>query len=171
MIGKCTTNFFGSVWPLLTTNGSQFIKEHLSIYHTREQRDDMQSLNPLNEISDSLTRARSAPTKSYGITFTKAKREEKNYQSLMSPGPIYAGYDVHNILHKSVSVPKSKRVSVFDEIPLLNVSPGPAAPYNPAAPKSKAIVSFPKTKRFIDEELRHRDSKLTPGNYPHIFIF
>ena len=90
----------------------------------------------------------------------------------MSPGPIYAGYDVHNnILHKSVSVPKSKRVSVFDEIPLLNVSPGPAAPYNPAAPKSKAIVSFPKTKRFIDEELRHRDSKLTPGNYPHIFIF
>ncbi len=135
----------------------------------------MQNLSPLNEISDSLTRARSAPTKSYGITFTKAKREEKNYQSLMSPGPIYAGYDVHNnILHKSVSVPKSKRVSVFDEIPLLNVSPGPAAPYNPAAPKSKAIVSFPKTKRFIDEELRHRDSKLTPGIYPpylHLFSY
>jgi len=120
----------------------------------------------LNNLYGDMMRARSAPSRASGFTFAKARREEKK-QSLTSPGPIYAGYDVHNnIMHKSVSIPKGPRSSVFDQITC--VSPGPAAPYNPINLKSKTSISFPKAKRFADEEIKFKDTKLTPGRYQQV---
>jgi hypothetical protein len=108
------------------------------------------------------TRSKS-PYHNPAYTFARASREEKGL-SVSSPGPIYSAHEIHNnTVSKSFSIPKSARVSVFDKI--TSISPGPAGSnINILDAKPKGFsISFPRSKRFSEDDIRHKESKLTPG--------
>ena len=129
----------------------------------------MNDTSPTTPVRSSDKRKNSAAANtlgSPGYTFGKSKRVDDTVMRKASstPGPIYDGHEVHNnIISKNVSIPKGKRTSILDMI--TSVSPGPAANYNAQLPgRAKSpCFSIGKSKRFLDSELKQKETKLTPG--------
>jgi hypothetical protein len=106
-----------------------------------------------------------SPVTHPGYTFGKSKRIDESQlkrTSSMSPGPIYQGHAIHNnITKKSYSIPRGRRTNILDQVTA--VSPGPAAHNSPVARAKSPSYSIGRTKRFIADEIKHKETRLTPG--------